>query len=91
MIIKRYEETIVIAKDRQCVQLILNTAINMITHMYIILYICMHTFKYRIPNLLLGLFVILLFHSVSEWVISITILLLYVSINIILNIYVRNL
>ena len=53
MIIKKiYVETIVIAEDRQAVQLILNTAINMITHMYIILYICMHTFKYRIPNLL---------------------------------------
>ena len=38
--------------NNKYVQHILNTAINMLTHMYIILNICMHTYKYRIPNLL---------------------------------------
>ena len=65
-----------IAENRQAIQLILNTAINMITHMYTILYICMHTYKHIIPNLR---------------IISITILLLYISTNIILSSYVRNL
>ena len=53
---KIYVETIMIAENRQALQRILNTAINMFTHN--ILYICMHIYNHLIIYLLHGLCVI---------------------------------